>query len=113
MVNLIPLQDGRVLGLQPSEGLLPVADFSVHPLHLVVVNSSAQGDFPNVGRVGKVEVGGHEIGRERVGDYGLKRHKVAMTEEMEKRLEMERKKRALDSIPGTIRYMLSEYLVRS
>ncbi len=28
-----------------------------------------------------------------------KRYNVAMTEEMEKRLEVERKKRALDSIP--------------
>lgn len=42
-----------------------------------------------------------------------KRYNVAMTEEMEKRLELERKKRALDSIPETIRYILSEYLAKS
>ena len=41
-----------------------------------------------------------------------KRYNVAMTEEMEKRLEVERKKRALDSIPETIRYILSEYLAK-
>jgi len=43
----------------------------------------------------------------------MKKYNVAMTEEMEKRLEMERKKRALDSIPETIRYILSEYLARN
>jgi hypothetical protein len=35
---------------------------------------------------------------------------VSVTEEMEKRLEEERKKRLLDSIPETIRMILSEYL---
>jgi hypothetical protein len=35
---------------------------------------------------------------------------VSITEEMEKRLEEERKKRLLDSIPETIRMILSEYL---
>ena len=40
----------------------------------------------------------------------MKKYNVAMTEEMEKRLETERKKRALDSIPETIRYILSDYM---
>lgn len=35
---------------------------------------------------------------------------VSITEEMEKKLEEERKKRLLDSIPETIRMILSEYL---
>ncbi len=43
----------------------------------------------------------------------MKKHNVAMTEEMEKRLEVERKNRALDSIPETIRYILSEYLSKN
>ncbi len=43
----------------------------------------------------------------------MKKYNVAMTEEMEKRLEVERKKRALDSIPETIRYILSEYLAKA
>ncbi len=40
----------------------------------------------------------------------MKKYTVAMTEELEKRLEAERKKRALDSIPETIRYIVSDYL---
>lgn len=43
----------------------------------------------------------------------MKKLNVSMTEEMERRLELERKKRALDSIPETIRYILSEYLARN
>jgi Arc/MetJ-type ribon-helix-helix transcriptional regulator len=43
----------------------------------------------------------------------MKRYNVAMTEEMERRLEAERKKRALDSIPETVRYILSEYLAKT
>ncbi|MDG6979456.1 MAG: hypothetical protein JRN58_10300 [Nitrososphaerota archaeon] len=43
----------------------------------------------------------------------MKRYTVAMTEEMEKKLEAERKKRLLDSIPETIRVILSEYLSKS
>ena len=43
----------------------------------------------------------------------MKKWNVSITEEMEKRLEAERKKRALDSIPETIRYILSEYLSKS
>ena len=43
----------------------------------------------------------------------MKKWNVSITEEMERRLEVERKKRALDSIPETIRYMLSEYLAKS
>lgn len=42
-----------------------------------------------------------------------KRYTVAMTEEMETQLEKERKKRYLDSIPETIRVILSEYLSSS
>jgi len=40
----------------------------------------------------------------------MKRYMVSITEEMEKRLEEERKKRLVDSIPETIRMILSEYL---
>lgn len=38
---------------------------------------------------------------------------ISITEEMKRRLELERKKRALDSVPETIRYILSEYLSKS
>ncbi len=37
---------------------------------------------------------------------------ISITTEMKERLERERKKRALDSIPETIRYILSEYLAK-
>lgn len=40
----------------------------------------------------------------------MKRYNVAMTEQMETALEKERKKRMLDSIPETIRMILSEHL---
>jgi len=40
----------------------------------------------------------------------MKKYNVAMTEEMETQLEKERKKRFLDSIPETIRMILSEHL---
>jgi Arc/MetJ-type ribon-helix-helix transcriptional regulator len=43
----------------------------------------------------------------------MKRYNVAMTEQMEQALEKERKKRLLDSIPETIRTILSEYLSKS
>lgn len=43
----------------------------------------------------------------------MKKYTVAMTEEMETQLEKERKKRYLDSIPETIRYIVSEYLAKS
>ena len=39
----------------------------------------------------------------------MKRYNVSITEEMEKKLEEERKKRLLDSIPETVRMILSEY----
>lgn len=39
----------------------------------------------------------------------MKRYTLAVTDEMEKRLEQERKKRMLDSIPETVRVILSEY----
>jgi hypothetical protein len=38
---------------------------------------------------------------------------ISITDEMKRRLEVERKKRALDSIPETIRYILSEYLAKT
>lgn len=34
---------------------------------------------------------------------------ISITEEMEKKLEEERKKRLLDSIPETVRMILSDY----
>jgi len=43
----------------------------------------------------------------------MKRYTLAITEEMEKRLEQERKKRLLDSIPETARTILSEYFSKS
>jgi Arc/MetJ-type ribon-helix-helix transcriptional regulator len=43
----------------------------------------------------------------------MKKWNVSITEEMEKRLEAERKKRALDSIPETIRYILADYLSKN
>lgn len=39
-----------------------------------------------------------------------KRYMLTMTEEMERKLEAERRKRLLDSIPETVRMILSEYL---
>jgi hypothetical protein len=39
----------------------------------------------------------------------MKRYMVSITEEMERKLEAERKKRLLDSIPETVRMILSEY----
>jgi hypothetical protein len=38
---------------------------------------------------------------------------ISITEEMKRRLEVERKKHALDSVPETIRFILSEYLAKS
>jgi hypothetical protein len=43
----------------------------------------------------------------------MKRYTLAITEEMAKKLEEERKKRLLDSIPETVRMILSEYFSRS
>ncbi len=39
-----------------------------------------------------------------------KRYMLSVTEEMEKKLEQERKKRLLDTVPETVRMILSEYL---
>lgn len=39
----------------------------------------------------------------------MKRYMISVSEEMAKKLEEERKKRLLDSIPETIRVMLSEH----
>lgn len=46
-------------------------------------------------------------------DMAQKRYMMTITEEMEKKLEAERKKRLLDSIPETVRMILSEYLSKS
>lgn len=43
----------------------------------------------------------------------MKKYNVAITEEMETALEKERKKRMLDSIPETIRYIVSDYLAKA
>lgn len=43
----------------------------------------------------------------------MKRYNVSISEEMEKRLEAEKKKRLLDSIPETIRVILSEHFSRA
>lgn len=40
----------------------------------------------------------------------MKKYNVAITEELEKEIERERKRRMLDSIPETIRTIVSEYL---
>lgn len=39
----------------------------------------------------------------------MKKYTLAITEEMEKKLETERKRRLLDSIPETVRVILSEH----
>ena len=43
----------------------------------------------------------------------MKRYTLAITDEMEKKLEVERKKRLLETIPETVRVILSEYLSKS
>lgn len=43
----------------------------------------------------------------------MKRYTVAITEELERRLEAERKRRALDSIPEVMRTICSEVLARN
>ena len=43
-------------------------------------------------------------------DTMMKRYMVSITEEMEARIERERKERLLETIPETIRVILSEYL---
>ncbi len=43
----------------------------------------------------------------------MKKWNVSITEELENALERERKKRMLDSIPETIRVILSEHLSKS
>jgi len=50
------------------------------------------------------------IGIDRYMRMAMKRFMLSMTSEMEKALEQERKKRLLDSIPETVRVILSEYL---
>jgi hypothetical protein len=42
----------------------------------------------------------------------MKRFMLSITGEMEKALEQERKKRMLDSIPETVRVILSEYVAQ-
>jgi len=46
------------------------------------------------------------------GEAMMEKLNISITTEMKKRLEEERKKRALDSVPETIRYILSEYLAK-
>ena len=43
----------------------------------------------------------------------MKKYTLAITEEMEKKLEAERKKRLLDSIPETVRVILSDFFSSS
>jgi hypothetical protein len=43
----------------------------------------------------------------------MKRFTLSISEEMERALEKERKKRMLDSLPETARVIISEYLARS
>lgn len=43
----------------------------------------------------------------------MKRYMVSVSEEMEKKLEEERKKRLLDSIPETVRMILSEHFSKN
>ncbi len=47
------------------------------------------------------------------GEPMMKKYNVAITEELERRLEAERKRRALDSIPETMRTICSEALAKS
>lgn len=42
----------------------------------------------------------------------MKKYTVAITEELERRLEAERKRRALDSVPEVIRTICSEALAK-
>ncbi len=39
----------------------------------------------------------------------MKRYMISVSEELEKKLEQERKKRFLETIPETVRMILSEY----
>jgi hypothetical protein len=50
------------------------------------------------------------IGINRYMRMAMKRIMLSITGEMERALETERKKRMLDSIPETVRLILSEYL---
>lgn len=43
----------------------------------------------------------------------MRKYTVAITEELERRLEVERKRRALDSIPEVMRTICSEALSKS
>jgi metal-responsive CopG/Arc/MetJ family transcriptional regulator len=46
------------------------------------------------------------------GEAMMEKLNISITSEMLKRLEEERKKRALDSVPETIRYILADYLAK-
>jgi len=48
-----------------------------------------------------------------VDELFTRRYTVTVTQEMHKMLDEERKKRFLDSIPETIRMILSEYLSKT
>jgi hypothetical protein len=39
----------------------------------------------------------------------MKKYNVSISEEIEKRLELERKRKGLETIPETIRFVLSEW----
>ena len=56
-------------------------------------------------------VGGRRLGEVRV--LFSQKYTVTVTEEMHERLEEERKRRLLHSIPETIRMIVSEYLYNS
>jgi hypothetical protein len=43
----------------------------------------------------------------------MKRYTLAITDEMEKKLEAERKKRLLETIPETVRVILSDFFAKS
>jgi len=43
----------------------------------------------------------------------MKRYMISISEELEKKIEQERKKRMLETVPETIRVLLSEYLSKN
>jgi hypothetical protein len=53
------------------------------------------------------------IGIDRYMRMAMKRFMLSITDEMEKALERERKKRMLGSIPETARAIIGEYLAKS
>ncbi len=43
----------------------------------------------------------------------MKRYMISITDELEKKLEQERKKRFLETVPETVRMILSEYFSKA